>query len=159
MAPDRQRLGQFAIACLTVALAALWCMVNAGCGYARHIDPPLYRYDSALLAEMSARAHAAEIPGRSVHQNLCCGSMRPVILEGDWIVTAPTLYGDHLLGRLAVYRPKWNQGKPVLHRLVSGNARDGFIASGDNNPRSEATERVTAANYDAEVIGIYRFQK
>jgi hypothetical protein len=39
---------------------------------------------------------------------------------------------------------------------VSGNAADGFIASGDNNARSEPTERVTIVNYVSETIAIYK---
>lgn len=129
-----------------------------GCGYAPHKDPPTYIYDTPRLAEESARLHARDIGG-TYEQNLCCGSMEPLIYSGDWVVIQPTVYGDHLLGKVGVYTPKWNDGKPVMHRFVSGNAKDGFIASGDHNPKSESAERVTAANYKGELMGIYRYQR
>ena len=96
--------------------------------------------------------------------------MVPLIQTGDWIVVAPiSLYPftDDLLGRPCVYQPKWlPAGQLALHRFISGNARDGFIASGDGvkpdidaNGRdlhSEASYRVTAADYRGRVEGIYR---
>ena len=71
-------------------------------------------------------------------------------------MVVPSSFGDHLKGKVAVYKAKWNDNKPVMHRLVSGNAKDGFIASGDNNARSEAAERVRADNFVGEVVSIYR---
>ena len=143
----------------TLALSFLLVLTALlfGCGYAKHIDPPVYVYADAKVAEFSAKAHAKENPAvLTVHQNVCCGSMRPTIQQGDWLVVENSKFGDHLLGKCAVYKPAWNNNQPVLHRLVSGNAQDGFIASGDNNPKSEASERVTSANYVGEVVAIYR---
>lgn len=155
--PDKQRMVRIIWICAVIALAAIIAIFSVGCGYAKRIDPPLYRFDNAKVAEQSARAHAKESPAYQVHQNVCCGSMMPTIQAGDWIVTKATPYGDHLLGKPVVYLPKWNKGKPVLHRLVSGNAKDGFIPSGDSTPRSEAWERVRAETYVSEVIAIYRY--
>ncbi len=129
----------------------------AGCGYATHIDPPLYTYDNAKVAEQSARLHAIDVHG-TYSQNVCCGSMEPLIYAGDWVVVTPTPFSDALLGHVVVYKPAWNKGDPVLHRLVSGNAKDGFIASGDHNPTSETSERVTVADYVGELVAIYRFK-
>jgi hypothetical protein len=122
------------------------------------------------MAEESARLHARDIGG-SFNQNLCCGSMVPLMQAGDWIVVADPIkvpFTDDLLGRPCVYQPKWlPAGQYVLHRFTSGSARDGFIASGDGvkpdiDPRtgrdfhSEASYRVTAADYRGRVEGIYR---
>lgn len=151
-------------------LYALLLLLTA-CGYAPHKDPPLYTYDSALVAQESARLHARDIGG-TYHQNLCCGSMVPLIQTGDWIVVAPvSLYPftDDLLGRPCVYQPEWlPQGKLALHRFTAGNARDGFIASGDGvrpdidangrDLRTESRYRVKAADYRGQVVGIYRFK-
>ncbi len=129
--------------------------LSPGCGDAKHIDPPLYTYADTKVAAESARLHAIDVHG-TYSQNTCCGSMQPLIYAEDWTVVSPTPFSDALLGHVVVYTPEWNHRAPVMHRLVSGNAKDGFIASGDNNPTSEAAERVTAANYVGELVGIYR---
>jgi len=155
IADPKQRLRRWILWILAVSGLVVVMLLTA-CGYAKHKDPPLYVYDNPKVAEQSARLHAKDIGGVAM-LSVCCGSMEPTIYKNDWTVSKATPYGEHLLGKIVIYRPKWNQGNPVRHRLVSGNAKDGFIASGDNNPRSEASERVTAANYDAEVVGIYRY--
>lgn len=140
---------------LLVAIICLIVLFSAACGYAEHKDPALYIESSATAAKIAARLRANEIGG-SYHENLCCGSMQPLVYTGDWLVVAALPYDDQLLGRLVVYQPKWSQGQLIAHRLVSGNAAAGFIASGDNNPNSEATERVRRDNYHGAVIAIYR---
>lgn len=136
----------------------LLCFLLLGCGYYRHVDPVLYVYDSQRTVEESARLEARD-KGGWVTKNVCCGSMRPTVVENDLLVVIPSPFGDHLKGKVVVYRPQWNKGEPVMHRLVSGSAKDGFIASGDNNPQSEAYERVRADNFVGEVISIYRLEK
>lgn len=130
---------------------------TSGCGYARHVDPPIYTYDTAKLTELSARAHAKD-PGCKLYHYDETGtnSMVPLIIPGDWVVTEITPFRDDLLGHVCVYLAQWRQGREVMHRLVSGNATDGFIASGDNNQYSEPTERVRPTNYVSEVVAIYR---
>lgn len=145
---------RFLLLCLGLFAVALLCL-SPGCGYAKHIDPPLYTYDTDAIAKESARLHAVDVGG-IYEQNECCGSMEPLIHAGDWVVTAPAPFEDRLLGRVNRYFAKWNGGKPVMHRFVSGNAKDGFIASGDNNAHSEPNERVVATTYGGEVVGIYR---
>lgn len=83
--------------------------------------------------------------------------MEPLIKTGDFVVASPVVFDDRLLGKVVAYRPKWNPGI-VSHRLVSGNSVEGFIASGDNNPRSEASERVTKQNFVGEIVSIYRVE-
>ncbi len=142
---------------LVLFLAAVAFLSLGGCGYAKHVDPPLYTYTNAKVTEESARLFAAQVGG-TYSQNVCCGSMEPLVHEGDWVVVAPYPFRDELAGHVGVYKPEWNKRAPVMHRFVSGNAKDGFIASGDNNPSSEASERVTAANYVGELVAIYRFK-
>lgn len=155
MPQTRADLFKIFFTALCVAVICIWTVFVSGCGYAKHKDPELFYESSPRAAAEAARLHAREIGG-SYHQNICCGSMQPLIFKGDYIVVEPSPYNDDLLGQAVVYLPQWNAGNLVLHRLVSGNAADGFIASGDNNPHSEAFERVTAANYRARVVAIYR---
>jgi signal peptidase I len=128
-----------------------------GCGYAKHVDPPLYTYNTPELVQESAVLHARDVNGL-YSKNVCCGSMEPLIFSGDWTVIQQTPFRQELLGRVVVYKPAWNNFQMVMHRLVSGDVSSGFIASGDNNPSSEASERVTATNYIGEVVGIYRLK-
>ena len=138
--------------------SSLLLFLLTSCGYYAHKDPPTYIYESDKVAELSARAQVNEKPGRILMRNVCCGSMRPTIQEGDWLVVEVVPFSDDLKGRIVVYRPAWNKGQPVMHRLVSGNAQDGFIASGDNNSTSEASERVRVDNFDSVLIAIYRHE-
>jgi hypothetical protein len=127
-----------------------------GCGYAKHKDPKVYYESSAAAARMAAELHARDI-GASVYQNQCCGSMEPLIFAGDWIVAKAETYNDELLGKAVSYRRA--NGQLILHRLVSGNAKNGFIASGDNNKRSEPDERVDRNNYLETCVAIYKVAK
>ena len=142
---------------LAAHLVVLACIL-AGCGYPERKGPPLYTYDTPALVQESARLHARDVGGYVGGPIACCGSMKPVIQDGDFLVIAPTPFADDLLGKVAAYAPAWNKGALVAHRFVSGDATRGFIASGDNNPRSESFEPVTAATYRGEVVGIYRLK-
>lgn len=86
------------------------------------------------------------------------GSMRPQIESGDIVISKAVPFKELKKGQIVNYRPKWNNGKLTLHRLVE-NDKDGWIASGDNNSRSENWERVTEANYDSVLVRIYRNKK
>ena len=131
----------------------LLCLVLFGCGYAKHKDPAIYRESSATAAQIASQLHATEIGG-NVHQNQCCGSMEPLVFKGDWIVTKAEPFTDELLGKVVTYHRE--NGKLWMHRLASGNAKDGFIASGDNNARSEPDERVTSTSYQETCVAIWK---
>jgi hypothetical protein len=135
------------------ALICLLLFAIFGCGYAKHKDPDTFYESSRVAAGIAASLHARDIGG-SVYQNECCGSMEPLIHKGDWIVARAEPYSDELLGKVVSYRRA--NGQLLMHRLVSGNAVDGFIASGDNNKRSEPDERVDAGNYLETCVAIYR---
>ncbi len=140
------------------SLLAIACFFLASCGYAPHEDAPLHLVGNSSQAMADAQNEAARVGGYYT-QSLCCGSMAPAIQTSDFLVIKKTAWGDGLIGKAVVYTPHWNGGSPVLHRLVSGNAKDGFVASGDNNPLSEANELVTESKYKGEVVAIYRVNK
>ncbi len=143
------------LTCLWLGL--LLAVLLGACGYAERVDPPVRSFAVDRLTAESARLHARDAGG-AVETITCCGSMKPLIQDGDRVVIVPTPYEDRLLGRVTVYAPAWAKGGRIAHRLVAGSAAEGFIASGDNNARSEADERVTADNYLGEIIAIYRTQ-
>lgn len=66
-------------------------------------------------------------------------SMEPTFHTGDLVIVADTgswQIGDTVL--YAVASPSGNgPGYNVIHRLVAGNAQDGWSAQGDNKPRPD----------------------
>ena len=115
-------------------------LLLTGCGYAPHIDPPV----SSSLGSRPAALVA------------CCGSMEPLIRNGDRLVQEKLPFTDALLGTVGTYRTK--EGKHLCHRFVAGSARTGFVAQGDANRRPDP-ERVTAENYCATVVTIIRLPR
>lgn len=136
-------------------LVFIFFFLALGCGYAPHKDPPLHEEAVATVALQHASQEADLMHG-FVAVVTCCGSMKPLIQDGDLLVIVKVPFDDQLLGKVVNYHPKWANGGTVSHRLVSGNATNGFIASGDNNPHSETQERVTKAIFNGEVVSIYR---
>jgi len=62
-------------------------------------------------------------------------SMDPTFHTGDLVLAWPT--ADYEVGDVAPYRVP--EGEPgagglVIHRIVGGDARSGFVMQGDNNP-------------------------
>lgn len=142
---------------LKAFLAASLLLGLQGCGYPDPIDPTLYKHDTDNAAFTAARQHAADIKG-DYNWVAPTGSMEPLILGYDWIVwrkpdTAP--YADLRAGQVIVYKADWLPGKTVVHRLVQKDSH-GWILSGDNNPYSEASWRVTEATYLGTVVAINR---
>ena len=139
---------------LATALALL-ALALAGCG-PRRIDPPTLRYDSVLLAGLSAVAHARDVGGVT-YQVADTHSMEPTLWGGDVIVVAPTPFAELRAGQIITYRATWlpANSPPVTHRLAQRDGL-GWILSGDNNAHYESFARVTADNYLGLVVGIYR---
>lgn len=64
-------------------------------------------------------------------------SMVPALQPGDLIVVLPTWTLTHPgLGDIVVYKTPTDQNW-IVHRIVDGNAIDGFITKGDANPVSD----------------------
>jgi hypothetical protein len=131
----------------------------AGCGYAPHKDPSVHSFASRSEALRAAQNHANGVHGEVLEVVNPDGSMLPLIHAGDFLVSVDHGFTDDLLGKVNSYRPHWNHGALTTHRFVSGNARDGFIASGDHNAHSEAQERVHADVYVGDTIAVYTFAK
>lgn len=138
-------------------LAGAASMLLSSCGAPKHIDPPTLTYPTELMARLSAEARAKDIGG-TVYRVADTHSMEPLLIGRDYIVVAPPSrapYADLKVGQVITYKADWYAKHPVTHRLVQKD-KDGWILSGDNNPRSEASWRVTAGTYLGTVDGIYR---
>ncbi len=128
-----------------------------GCGYAKHIDPPVYTYNTETLTVQSAILHAADVGGYVTLPVANTHSMEPVLWGGDRLVYLQTPLTEVPLGSIILYRPVWNPALLVCHRIV---ARDGsgLLVEGDNvdAEHPENHWRVTQANYVGAVVSVYR---
>lgn len=137
-----------------------WLTSLLSWGYAPHIDPPVFGFDSELAASIAADIEARRVGGR-LFLTTGTPSMVPLIpASPTYVVVQPVACDDRLLGRVCVYRASWSKLGPPCHRIVAKYPFNrGYIPSGDNNPRSEPQYPVTSANLLGEVIGIYTFPR
>lgn len=135
----------------------MWAWLQKLLGYAAHIDPPVFACASRAEAWQRAGDFAAA-NGGSIEITSGTPSMVPLIPAAPtFTVIIPIPFPEARLGTVVSYLAAWLNNQSVTHRLISGNVRDGFIPSGDNNRYSEPSIRVTAANFVGEVRGIYTF--
>lgn len=62
-------------------------------------------------------------------------SMLPTYDTGDLLIMRPS--DDYAVGDVVAYRVpegELGEGRLVVHRIVGGDAKDGFVLRGDNNP-------------------------
>ncbi len=144
-----------------LTIAAITCgalaMLLSGCSPTPRLDPPLFTYPTEAMTQLSAQARARDILG-TVYTVADTHSMEPLLRGGDRIVVAPperAPYAELKVGQVITYRADWYTKHPVTHRLVQKDS-GGWILSGDANPRSEASWRVTEKSYLGTVDGIYR---
>lgn len=119
----------------------------------RYQNPPV-----TLTATPGPTAHAcaASLPDATVSVVLPTGSMRPTLLDGDYVVLSPVPFDTLKLGDIVTYKAGWNPAlASVIHRLVDKD-KGGFIASGDNNARSEPQWRITPDSYYAKCMAVFR---
>lgn len=123
------------------------------------INPKVVECTSEDEARAKAQLESANLVATAVVQFTPTGSMSPLIPQwGGFGVARYQSFDKARLGSVAIYTALWFQNGPLAHRLVQKD-KDGFIASGDNNSRSENWERVTPANYLGEVLTVYRWPK
>ena len=68
------------------------------------------------------------------------GSMQPSINPGDMLIAVSKDYVNPEVGDVVLYSARNLEGQAVTvwaHRIVDGNARDGFIIQGDANPQPD----------------------
>ena len=65
------------------------------------------------------------------------GSMKPEINPGDLLITKSAKFAQPKVGDVVIYAARDLQGQAVstwAHRIISGNAEEGFVTKGDANP-------------------------
>ena len=88
---------------------------------------------AAVLVTFSVASATGYIKARVV----LTGSMKPAINPGDIVLTAPTSRVQPEVGKVISYQARQFNGAPVgvfSHRIIGGNATDGWVLKGDNNP-------------------------
>jgi len=88
---------------------------------------------SAVLISFSVLSAAGFVKARIV----LTGSMEPTIHPGDIVILAPTPRTQPEVGDVVAYTARRFSGESVgtfTHRIIGGNAEDGFLVKGDNNP-------------------------
>ena len=152
---------------LAAALAAPAAAYLTSCGYPADLDPIVYWDQTPAQAAEGARLHARDLGAGGAYASVQpTGSMRPLIDDYDWIVWNTAVpYAALKAGQVILYVPGWNPALVVCHRLREKDSY-GWIVSGDNvkpdidpatgwNRVSEASYRVTPANYRGLVIAVY----
>jgi signal peptidase len=84
-------------------------------------------------------------------------SMEPTFHTGDLILTRPS--DDYQQGQVVPYRvPEGDPGEGglVIHRIVGGSARDGFVMQGDNNPTPDIWTPLPADMIGRQVLLVPR---
>jgi signal peptidase I len=88
---------------------------------------------AAVLVTFSVASVTGYVKARVV----LTGSMKPSINPGDIVLTAPPSRVEPAIGKVISYQARQFNGAPVgvfSHRIVGGNAKDGWVLKGDNNP-------------------------
>ena len=88
---------------------------------------------SGILIAFSVLSASGFIKARIV----LTGSMEPVINPGDIVILAPTPRTQPQIGDIAAYTARRFSGEVVgvfTHRIIGGDAVNGFLMKGDSNP-------------------------
>jgi signal peptidase len=88
---------------------------------------------AALMLTFSAASATGYVKARVVLTN----SMEPTINPGDIVITANSTRVVPQVGSIIAYQARQFNGTPVgvfTHRIIGGNALDGWLMKGDNNP-------------------------
>lgn len=121
----------------------------------RYPNPPVMLCSDE--AKVIAGAQAAAVGGLIAGSVAFTGSMLPTLQGGDWVVLDPVPHDQLREGDIVTYKAEWNPAfANVIHRLLEKDGA-GWIASGDNNPYSEAGWRITPDNYHAKCVLVFRF--
>ena len=147
--PSHHRLLRASIVCALIGAAAL-VLLFCGCmtlPAERYGNPPTYRADTRA----EAVAKAKELyPLSFPLVPAATGSMWPTLDEGCALAWIYKPFSDLRRGDIIV-------GTVVLHRIVGGNASDGFQTEGDANVWPDR-EPLTEKNYTGVVAAIVRFR-
>jgi signal peptidase len=110
---------------------------------------------SAVLISFSVLSAAGFVKARIV----LTGSMEPTISAGDIVILAPTPRTQPKLDDVVAYTGRRFSGEAVgtfTHRIIGGDAQNGFLVKGDANP-SPDVQRPTPEDISGVVFFVIPF--
>lgn len=105
---------------------------------------------SAILLSFSALSITGYVKARVV----LTGSMAPSINSGDIVILIPTKHIEPKINDVVAYTGKRFDGSSVgtfTHRILDGDAQNGFLVKGDANP-SPDVQKPTLADISGVVV-------
>ena len=105
---------------------------------------------SAILLSFSALSITGFVKARVV----LTGSMAPSINSGDIVILVPTAHVTPKVGDVVAYTGRRFDGSSVgtfTHRIIDGDAQNGFLVKGDANP-SPDVQKPTLADISGVVF-------
>lgn len=140
---------------LAVGIIVAICM-SCGCQPTRE-EIAVHHESSALAVGIAAALEAKDRDGK-VYIVAPTGSMRPTLLDGDYIVALKTPYADLKVGMVVNYFATWNAGKLTCHRIAGSWPTGGFLLEGDGEQnRAETKSKMDATNYVDRIVSAYRW--
>ena len=129
----------------------------------KYHNPALTEYDDPIALVAAASADAAKQKGGMTYIGGITHSMHPTMEIGDCVIYVQKKDSEWKEGDIVMYKaPSYvkttRPDAPVAHRLVMKD-KAGWIASGDNTPRSESQGRITKDNYLGTIVSIHRPKK
>lgn len=118
-------------------------------------NPAIVVHETEKDAAMAAYEEAKKLNGR-YYKTSGTPSMEPLVMGRVYAVGVPKKYEEIQAGDICNYKAKWANGI-VFHRMVQKD-KEGWIASGDNNSRSESYEKVKPDNYMDCVVKIHTYK-
>ena len=94
---------------------------------------------AAVLVTFSVLSSTGYVKARVV----LTGSMQPAINPGDIVITAPVSRVTPKIDDVAAYQARRFDGAAVgvfTHRIIDGDAKNGWIFKGDNNPSPDVQQ-------------------
>lgn len=129
--------------------------------------PPRHEFATLVAASDAALAYR-RAHGGTYTPIAGTGSMAPYIPAGQaktlaaqateivaFVVTAAgKTFADVAEGSLVIYRPEWNERRPVMHQAAQFDG-GGWIMTGLHNAHSESMERMTADKFTGLVAAAF----
>jgi signal peptidase I len=106
---------------------------------------------AVVMISFSALSATGFVKARIILTN----SMAPTISPGDIVLTMNPTHLEPKIGKVIAYEARRFDGSAVgvfSHRIIDGNATDGWVVKGDNNPNPD-----TQKPKGADVLGVVFF--
>lgn len=118
---------------------------------------PVGRWISGIALALASAAVVAALLGVLQIRVVLTGSMLPTIAPGDVIVALAPQYKAPVEGDVVLYKAERFDGTEVstfAHRIIGGNATQGFLVQGDANEQADVQRPTINEIYGVELFAI-----